>query len=197
MLTIAVPCAADWSAMEPIAGDRRARLCRSCDKPVYDSKSMTRAELYALIEKTEGKLPCLQLHQRPDGTIVTKGCLSAIYRSGRYLWLKAAALAFAFWTSVLGLRRACDRLMTPAIVSIDIDQRIRTTRGMGTFLVRPKRRPKKSDYVLSLGLLGLPRHIDPPPPQAPAPPKKPDIDHAPPLRVLESEKDLLPPGWRD
>jgi hypothetical protein len=189
-LTIAVPCPADWHAMEPIAGDRRARLCRSCDKPVYDSKSMTRAELYALIEKTEGRLPCLRLHQRPDGTIVTRGCLSAIYRSGRHLWLKAAALAVAFWTSVVGLRRACDRLVTPAPVSMEIDERIQTTQGMGTFLKPPPKEPDETVDVL-VGLIGpTSRH-------APAPPKKPDIEHAPPLRVLESEKDLLPPGWRE
>jgi len=68
-LEIPVPCPADWRSMEPIAGDSRARLCRRCDKPVYDSRSMTRDELYALITKTEGSPPCLQLHRRPDGTI--------------------------------------------------------------------------------------------------------------------------------
>jgi len=191
-LTIAVPCAADWSAMEPIAGDRRARRCRSCDKPVYDSKSMTRAELYALIEKTEGSLPCLQLHQRPDGTIVTKGCLSAIRRTGRFLWLKAATLAVAFWTSVFGLRRAYDNLTTPSGASVEIDERVRTTRAMGTLLVAPPREPEETDEVVSLGLVGRR-----PAPAPAASPKKPDVDHAPPLRVLESEKDLLPPGWRD
>jgi hypothetical protein len=179
MLEIPVPCTADWGVMEPIAGDSRARLCRSCDKPVYDSKSMTRAELYALIERTEGRLPCLQLHLRPDGTVVTGGCLSAIYRTGRLLWLKAAALAVAFWTSVFGLRRACDvALRVPWPASLEIEARETGVMGMVGVLRRgPEPRPAWL--------------------RAPGPPRKPDLDHAPPLRVLESEKDLLPPGWRD
>jgi len=66
---IEVPCTADWRSMEPIAGDSRARLCRACDKPVYDARSMTRDELHDLIEKTEGSPPCMQLHLRLDGTV--------------------------------------------------------------------------------------------------------------------------------
>src|SRR5262245_12746470 len=104
-LFIEVPCPADWRAMEPIAGDSRARLCRQCDKPVYDSLSMTRDQLYDLIVKTEGSLPCLRLHQRPDGTVVTKGCLGTLYRASRFLWLQLAALAVGFWAGLLGVCR--------------------------------------------------------------------------------------------
>jgi hypothetical protein len=56
-IIIPIPCTADWRAMEPIAADSRARLCRSCDKPVYDSKSMTRAELHTLIMKPRDERP--------------------------------------------------------------------------------------------------------------------------------------------
>ena len=173
-LVIEVPCAADWRAMEPIAGDSRARLCRACDKPVYDSRSMTRDQLFALIEKHEGSLPCLQLHQRPDGTIVTKGCLGSLYRTGRFLWLKVAALAVAFWTGFIGLRRACDLATAPQSVSLEIE----------------------ASESRALGMLNVLQPAPSPPPLLSRPPKKPDPDHAPPLRVLESEQDLLPPGWR-
>ena len=89
--------------MRPIEADGRARLCGSCDTPVYDSRSMTRGELQRLIEKHEGALPCLRLHQRPDGTIVTGGCFAPMVRAGRFLWLRVAAAAVAFWSAVLTL----------------------------------------------------------------------------------------------
>jgi hypothetical protein len=172
-LMIAVPCTADWRSMEPIAGDGRARLCRACDKPVYDSKSMTRDELHDLIEKTEGSPPCMQLHLRPDGTVVTKGCLAALWRTRRYLWLKAAAVAVAFWAGVFGLRRACDLATAPQPASLELE----TTRAVaGQLLVR------------------IPPERDPP--WLAAPSKKVDPDHAEPLRWLQSEEDLIPPGWR-
>jgi hypothetical protein len=164
--------------MEPIAADSRARLCRSCDKPVYDSKSMTRAELHTLIMKTEGVLPCLRLHRRPDGTIVTKGCVSALYRSSRTLWLKAAALAVGFWSAVVGLRSALEaRMATPATPasSIAVEEEESVVMGLGTF-----RKPRDE----------RPAWLRPPQ-------KRSDIDRAPPLRHLASEEELLPPAWRD
>jgi hypothetical protein len=172
-IVISVPCPADWRSMEPIAGDSRARLCRRCDKPVYDSKSMTRDELYALIAKTEGAPPCLQLHQRPDGTIVTKGCLSAIYRTGRFLWLKVAACAIAFWAAVAGLRRAVDGATAPRPRSLEIrsEPSETITLGLGTF-IRP-----------------------PTPARVSAARPKPESERE--LRHLLSEEDLLPPAWRD
>jgi hypothetical protein len=173
-LEIPVPCPVDWRSMEPIAGDNRARLCRRCDKPVYDSASMTRDELYALITKTEGSPPCLQLHRRPDGTIVTKGCLSAMVRTARFLWIKAAALAVAFWSGVVGLRRACDLATAPQPERLELTSRARTVmRGMVVV-----RKPEI-------------RHAPAPPPAG-----GPPFD-LPPLRHLQSEEDLLPPGWRD
>jgi hypothetical protein len=174
-LFIEVPCPADWRAMEPIAGDSRARLCRQCDKPVYDSRSMTRDQLYDLIMKTEGSLPCLRLHQRPDGTVVTKGCLGTLYRAGRYLWLQLAALAVAFWAGLLGLRHVCDTAMAPQPISLERDRAYAVTGGLVTFVKEPN---------AEMRWLRAP------------PANKTDPDHAPPLRVLESEEELMPPGWR-
>ena len=172
-LMIEVPCTADWRSMEPIAGDSRARHCRACDKPVYDARSMTRDELHDLIETTEGSPPCLQLHLRLDGTVVTKGCLAVLWRTGRTLWLKAAAVAVAFWAGVFGLRRACEMATGPQPLSLEHET---THRVMGQMLVRV---PPRRD-----------------PPWLEPPLKEVDPDHAEPLRWLQSEEDLLPPGWR-
>ena len=99
-ITIRVACAADWNAMRPIESDGRARLCGACDKPVYDTRSMTRADLRRLILKHEGALPCLRLCRRPDGTIITQGCFAAVLRAGRFLWLKTTLAAVAFWSTI-------------------------------------------------------------------------------------------------
>ena len=65
---------------------------------------MTRGELHRLIVKHEGSLPCLRLHQRPDGTIVTGSCFAPVVRAGRLLWLKVALAAVAFWSTIFGFR---------------------------------------------------------------------------------------------
>jgi hypothetical protein len=99
-ITIPVACTADWNAMRPIEADGRARRCGACDKPVYDTRSLTRGHLRRLILKHEGHLPCLRLHRRPDGTVVTKSCFAPVLRAGRYFWLKAGLAAVAFWSAV-------------------------------------------------------------------------------------------------
>ena len=81
-IVIPIACTADWNTMRAIEADGRARLCRTCDMPVYDSRSMTRGELYRLIVKHEGSLPCLRLRRRPDGTIVTGSCFAPLLRAG-------------------------------------------------------------------------------------------------------------------
>jgi hypothetical protein len=103
-IVIPIACTADWNAMRSIEADGRARLCRTCDAPVYDSRSMTRGELHELIVKHEGAPPCLRLHRRPDGTIVTGSCFAPVVRAGRLLWLKVGLAAVAFWSAVFALR---------------------------------------------------------------------------------------------
>jgi hypothetical protein len=100
-ITIPVACTADWNAMRPIESDGRARRCGACDKPVYDTRSMTRTNLRRLISKHEGALPCLRLCRRPDGTVVTKSCFAPVLRAGRFFWLKAGLAAVAFWSTVV------------------------------------------------------------------------------------------------
>ena len=103
-IVIPIACTADWNTMLAIEADGRARLCRTCDMPVYDSRSMTRGELYRLIVKHEGLLPCLRLHRRADGTIVTGSCFAPLLRAGRLLRLRVALAAVAFWSAVFGVR---------------------------------------------------------------------------------------------
>jgi hypothetical protein len=109
-VTVPVPCHVDWNGMMRIDREGLVRFCDSCDKPVYDSRSMTRRQLQDLITTHEGPGRCLRLHVRPDGTVVTRDCFAALVRLGRFLWLKTALLAVTFWTAVLGLRPGVQRI---------------------------------------------------------------------------------------
>jgi hypothetical protein len=114
-VVIPVPCHADWNLMQPLDREGRSRLCGACAKPVYDSKSMTRGELERLIARHEGRrLPCLQLHLRPDGTIVTRDCFAPVVRAGRWLWLQACLAGIAFWTAVSALHPELRRVYRAA-----------------------------------------------------------------------------------
>ena len=138
-LTLRVPCTADWNAMRPIESDGRARLCGACDKPVYDTPSMTRAELVRLIEKHEGRpLPCLRLHRRPDGTVVTSGCFAPVLRAGRFLWLRVGLAAVAFWSAVCA---SWSSIRRPAQSVIETPVRSEPEPRMLPFVVKPTEVP--------------------------------------------------------
>jgi len=71
-VVIPVPCPVDWNTMTLIDRAGRRRFCDRCERPVDDSQAMRRTELADLIAWHEGRrLPCVRLHRRPDGTIVT------------------------------------------------------------------------------------------------------------------------------
>jgi hypothetical protein len=75
-------------------GDDRVRHCSACDKKVYDSAGLTRAELESLVAEHEGRrLPCFRLHRRFDGTIITRDCLTPTRRAAAWLRLKVAVAA--------------------------------------------------------------------------------------------------------
>jgi hypothetical protein len=104
-VVIPVPCRVDWNLMTRIDRAGRARFCEKCERLVYDSAAMTTGDLADLIARHEGRrLPCVRLHRRPDGTIVTKDCFAPVLRAGRFLWLKVGIAAVAFWAWALGLR---------------------------------------------------------------------------------------------
>jgi hypothetical protein len=97
-MRVASPCGVGWETME---GDARVRFCRLCSLNVYDLSGMTRAEVEALVLKTEGRL-CGRLTRRADGTILTKDCPVGIRALRRRATLAAGA-AFAALLSLFTL----------------------------------------------------------------------------------------------
>ncbi len=91
----AAPCSADW---EQMTGDDRVRRCGLCDCNVYNLSAMTRPEAETLLESREGRT-CAVFYRRPDGTVLTQPCPSAL-RSFYGPASRAATAALA----VLGLR---------------------------------------------------------------------------------------------
>lgn len=87
---IATPCPADWDAME---GDERVRFCSLCKLSVYNTAEMTKAEVVALVTKTEGRV-CARLYRRADGTLLTKDCPAGL-RALRRRAARAAGAVFA------------------------------------------------------------------------------------------------------
>jgi hypothetical protein len=73
---IASPCPATWERM---SGDERVRHCTLCELNVYNFAEMTRAEIGALLQRTEGRV-CARLYRRADGTVLTRDCPSAVQR---------------------------------------------------------------------------------------------------------------------
>ena len=68
-ISIGRPCNSAWELME---GDDRVRHCTNCDKDVYSSMGLSRAQILEFITRREGV--CMRLYRRPDGTIVTGEC---------------------------------------------------------------------------------------------------------------------------
>ena len=179
-VVIPVPCHADWNAMPAISSDGRARMCGACDTPVYDGTSLTRRELERLISTVEGRrLPCLRLHRRPDGTIVTRDCFEPLRRVGHYVWLKVAVLAVGFWTEVWGLAFG-RRLEWPAF-----------TNGSGGR--DPGDIPALRGRSMVLGGIKMVRKAEPAPDwlRRRAGPPTPATDSAPPLQRLEVDEELV------
>ncbi|HEY5448089.1 MAG TPA: hypothetical protein VIQ54_05030 [Polyangia bacterium] len=134
-VVIPVPCHVDWNTMTPIDGPGRTRFCGSCERPVYDSASMTRDELFELIARHEGRrLPCVRLHRRPDGTIVTRDCFAPLVRVGRFLWVKVGLAAVAFWSTVFAFWSSARR---PAQTVIEWDARAEPETRKVPFLIKP------------------------------------------------------------
>lgn len=107
-LRIASPCtSAEWSDMK--GGDDYARLCKTCDKNVYNLSLMTLDEANELIREKEGKL-CISLYRRFDGTVLTADCpvgLRTIRRQYLKTRAKAIALALAIWGFFTGTNTSC------------------------------------------------------------------------------------------
>lgn len=98
-LRIASPCNEAWERM---AGDARVRHCASCDLNVYNAAELTRDEIRALVERTEGRL-CMRLYRRADGTLLTKDCPAGIraLRRRASRWSAAVTAAMLSVAAVL------------------------------------------------------------------------------------------------
>jgi hypothetical protein len=184
-VVIPVPCHVDWNAMTRIDRDGRARFCRSCERPVYDGAAMTRGDLIDLIARHERRpLPCVRLHRRPDGTIVTKDCFAPLVRAGRFLWLKVGLAALAFWAWALGIRSLGEAVRERIQAAREYEGRTVTLAGRLELLARMPRDPAS--------LAPLPPSA-PPPRQPPGPrigPLLSAIDRAEPLRHLEADEEI-------
>jgi hypothetical protein len=136
--------------MRPIDPDGRARLCGACDKPVYDTRSLTRRELARLILKHEGTLPCLRLHRRPDGTVVTWSCFAPVLRAGRFLWLRVGLAAAAFWTIVIA-SWSWTRRATPSVITSASQEVAEAETRKARFVIKPPADPPAPRSPRKLG----------------------------------------------
>src|SRR3954467_13306285 len=86
-----------------MTGDDRVRRCPSCRKDVYNVTLLTRRELERLLASAKGPLPCVRAYRRPDGTVVTRDCVTVVLRAATWVRLKGAvvvAFLLALWSEV-------------------------------------------------------------------------------------------------
>ena len=67
---VASPCKQSWADM---IGDDRVRVCKGCERPVFNLSEMTRDEAEAVLA-TRGIKPCVRFYRRADGTVKTTDC---------------------------------------------------------------------------------------------------------------------------
>ena len=106
-IRIASPCSVSWESM---SGDERSRMCRMCNRTVYDISKLTSLEAAALLcSEVGGKIPCVKLYRRADGTILTKDCPVGLRIKERAfgVW-RAIASVFAMFILVNPSARAAD-----------------------------------------------------------------------------------------
>ena len=89
---VASPCPADWSKMTPAGDAERVRMCKQCNKHVFNLSQMSRADAEELIIEKNGSL-CVRYYQRKDGTILLKDCTVAAATARRRQIAGAAAAA--------------------------------------------------------------------------------------------------------
>lgn len=96
-LRISSPCPANWDEMK---GDDQVRHCKLCRLNVYNFAEMSRPEIEAVIQKSEGKL-CVRLYRRQDGTVITRDCPKGL-RALKQRAVKRLALAASLVLSAIG-----------------------------------------------------------------------------------------------
>lgn len=121
-MLIASPCDVPW---EKMVGDERVRHCGQCDKNVHNLSAMTTDEAHAFLEsvtrassETGAPLPCLNLWQRQDGTVITADCPVGVRRRrmrsllAASLGVGALAVIAATALAVMGASPASPRSFT-------------------------------------------------------------------------------------
>jgi hypothetical protein len=101
-LTVASPCRVPWDSMR---GDERVRFCAQCRLHVVNVAEMTREEVEGMFRR-RGERVCGRLHRRPDGTVVTRDCLTVAEAIARRVRRVRVALASAL--GVAGLAGCTD-----------------------------------------------------------------------------------------
>ncbi len=96
-LVIASPCSVSWDTMN-LTEDERKRLCKQCDKHVYDLSGMTSDEAESLL-RTGGDKICVNFYQRPDGRVMTDDCPAAL-RALKKRYRKIASLLVGLLASL-------------------------------------------------------------------------------------------------
>jgi hypothetical protein len=140
-------------------GNDCVRHCSACDEKVYDSKGLTRAELEGLIAAHEGRrLPCLRLHRRFDGTIITRDCLTPLRRAASWLRLQvavAAAFVLALFSGLALAREGANEGSAPPAGAATADKAKRPAKAKAPAKPAPPPPPKvpkrEDDYDQGLG----------------------------------------------
>jgi len=99
-IEVSAPCPKNWNEM---IGNDKTRLCRHCDKDIYNISAMTRKEARKLVAKSADNI-CVRMARTPDGKIQTlKRQLHQITRQAPIAaGVLSASLSFATLTYAQG-----------------------------------------------------------------------------------------------
>lgn len=90
---VATPCHARWDEMH---GDERRRFCPPCGKEVFNLSAMTRSEAEDFLASRLGRLACIRLYRRSDGTVITSDCTTVRSRRRRFALVAAGVTVLAY-----------------------------------------------------------------------------------------------------
>jgi hypothetical protein len=88
-LRLGFACKQSWDDM---VGDERVRVCKGCNRQVFNLSAMTREEAKGVLA-ARGVTPCVRFYQRPDGTVMTSDCPGSVPPERRRLSVVATSLA--------------------------------------------------------------------------------------------------------
>ena len=116
-VSIARPCASDWSQM---AGDGQTRFCSACNKNVHDFSKMSRQQAERIVIASRGNL-CARITRDGSGSIISLEPSPAIRRAGMRPSPLVAAVLGATLTVGSAAPAIAARAGSPATVSATIE----------------------------------------------------------------------------